>query len=629
MMQGSTAPWHVRLRWLLAVLPLLLAAAIAIPHNVAAAPGNKTGTYTNPLPIQSEIGLVESCADPTVIENYDEVDEPDAVKEYEWYMYCTTDPLNDADRDANGNFVFHSIPQFGSDDLVNWVYLGDAFTAANRPEAAAPTAGLWAPEVDYINGQYYMFFGITDLADAYSPEPNCGGDNAIAYATSADADGPWTYQGIVVQPRRAGGGCNFYWTFDPEVFQDPETGDWYIYYGSYFGGIEARPLTIEEDGTVPVTDPASAVLITIPNRYEGPEVVYRDGYYYLFVSATNCCAGERTGYSVFVGRAESPLGTFYDQQGNSFLDARVGGTPFLTMNGNEWVGPGHNTVFTDEDGQWWTIYHAVNRFDPCFAGTDCFTKRPALLDPVDWINGWPTVNGGAWASNTPMPAPAAVEGQKSRYKTTKVAPDALGKLLYAEEFNDAQGEWTWFNAPAGSVENGVFRFPTQAKDLFQDNNSASVLLLPATSGDYVVETKVHLNLPAGGCCFNYTQAGLVVFGDANNYVKLVHVSIWETRQTEWAREAGGRYGNTVVGAPSDWTWLRIVKRTVGSEDHFQAYTSQDGVNWVRGGVWTLPAGTATQVGLVSMGGAGFEARFDYVRIYSLKPGNGYGRGSAK
>jgi arabinan endo-1,5-alpha-L-arabinosidase len=53
-----------------------------------------------------------------------------------------------------------------------------------------------------------------------------------------------------------------------------------------------------------------------------------------------------------------------DREGNSFFEAAVGGTPFLTMNGNRWIGTGHNTVFTDEAGQWWTIYHAVNQEDP-------------------------------------------------------------------------------------------------------------------------------------------------------------------------------------------------------------------------------------------------------------------------
>ncbi len=56
------------------------------------------------------------------------------------------------------------------------------------------------------------------------------------------------------------------------------------------------------------------------------------------------------------------------------------------------------------------------------------------------------------------------------------------------------------------------------------------------STDYVVETRVKLNLPPEGCCYNYVQAGLVIYGDDDNFIKLTHVSIWETRQTEFAKE---------------------------------------------------------------------------------------------
>ena len=34
------------------------------------------------------------------------------------------------------------------------------------------------------------------------------------------------------------------------------------------------------------------------------------------------------------------------------------------MNGNRWVGTGHNSVFQDVAGQWWTIYHAVDQARP-------------------------------------------------------------------------------------------------------------------------------------------------------------------------------------------------------------------------------------------------------------------------
>ena len=65
------------------------------------------------------------------------------------------------------------------------------------------------------------------------------------------------------------------------------------------------------------------------------------------------------------------------------MAGRVGGTPVISMNGNRWVGPGHNTVFVDFSGQWWTIYHAVDRHDPYFTGAVGFTKRRQELTTAD------------------------------------------------------------------------------------------------------------------------------------------------------------------------------------------------------------------------------------------------------
>ncbi|HEU5090287.1 MAG TPA: family 43 glycosylhydrolase, partial [Roseiflexaceae bacterium] len=331
------------------------------------------------------------------------------------------------------------------------------------------------------------------------------------------------------------------------------------------------------------------------------------------------------------GRSKEPLGPYVDKQGISLLAGRIGGTPVISMNGNRWVGPGHNAVFKDLAGQTWFLYHAVDRNDPYFAGETGFTKRPVLLDPLDWVNDWPTVRGGLWASDEPVAAPVASPSDKATYTTTLAQPDLPGDLIAAssDEFGGASlnAQWSWVREPvAGTsgVEGGVFEFDTQAADLFVDSNNASVLTEPAPQGDYMVETSVALDLPAEGCCFNYVQAGLVIYGDDDNFIKLTSVSIWETRQTEFAKELSPvpngypRYGNTVVGPPNETTWLRIVKTTVGNEELYRAYTSRDGTTWVRGGVWTHQLGAGAKIGLVSMGGSGFNARFDYVRVYSLQ-----------
>lgn len=595
-----------------------------------------SNTYRNPLePLVPgdgtvESGIVESCADPSVI--YGQEDEG------AWYMYCTSDPLNDEDKGADG-FNFRLIPTLKSTDLVNWTYVGDAFV--ERPGYAAEGAGIWAPEIEYYpeTGKYHLLYTVTETTFE-------GGGSAIGVATSDNPTGPWAHsESPVVEPHAAD--CcpgSRRWVFDPEVLQTDDKD--YIYYGSYFGGVSVRELS--EDGLT--SDPTTQNNVAVANKYEGPEVAFRDGFYYLFVSATDCCRGPLTGYSVFVGRSENPTGPFLDRDGVDLnddeipadeTDARVGGTPALSMNGNRWVGPGHNTVFEDFDGQWWTIYHAIDRFDPYFEGAVGFTKRPALLDPLDWTDGWPTVRAGRWASDTPQRAPAAQPGDRTRYRLRPLRPDRLGKRISSasDEFRGGDlSAWTWVREPDADtygVAGGSFRFETQEADLFVDSNNASVLTRSLPKGNYVAETRVKLNVPAEGCCFNFVQAGLVIYGDDDNFIKLAHTSIFNTRQTEFAKEVAPvpesfpRYGNTVVGPPGEWTYLRVTKRTLRGEEHYTAYTRRDvdGSRWVRGGTWTHELGKNARLGLVSMGKLPevteqFTAEFDYVRVYRLRPGDG-------
>jgi arabinan endo-1,5-alpha-L-arabinosidase len=416
------------------------------------------------------------------------------------------------------------------------------------------------------------------------------------------------------------------WVFDPDVVE--AGGQRYIFYGSYFGGISARRLSA--DGLR--SDPATQTQIAIDNRYEGAHLVHHGDYWYLFVSATDCCRGPLTGYSVFAGRSTNLLGPYVDRSGASLLEGRVGGSVVLSMNGNRFVGPGHIATLTDFAGQDWMLYHAVDVNDPYFAGAVGFTKRPLLMDPLDWIDGWPTVRGGFWASDKPEAGPAAQPGDAERYRLKVARWEETGEPLpaYSEEFDGTApgSQWSWVRQPAATTyreTGGVFSWDTQAGDLFQDSNNASVLVEPAPQDNYVVETRMSLSVPPEGCCFNYVQGGLVVYADDDNFVKLATVSIWDTRQTEWAKELSPvpagypRYGNTVVGPPGQWTYLRIAKRTVGDRETYRAFTSRDGVVWERGGVWTHALGSGARIGLVSMGGSGFTSAFDYVHVWTLRP----------
>lgn len=110
------------------VLTALLLASCTPPSSPPSA-----RTFSNPLVIQKADGSrVETCADPDILRG--------PAGDPQWYLYCTTDPHNTGDRDASGNLNFHLISMAKSTDLVNWNYVGDAFTA--RPAWVKADAGL-------------------------------------------------------------------------------------------------------------------------------------------------------------------------------------------------------------------------------------------------------------------------------------------------------------------------------------------------------------------------------------------------------------------------------------------------------------------------------------------------------
>jgi arabinan endo-1,5-alpha-L-arabinosidase len=554
---------------------------------------HRAGTYTNPV----SQGFADTFADPSIIRGTDGY----------WYAVATSDPLR------SGEHTPHELPIARSSDLVHWTHVADALNPSNEPAWADTDASYWAPDITFHDGRYWLYFVVTQTT--VTPERN---DNAIGVATAPTPAGPWTTADRpVVGPRRGSGAADdFKWTFDPAHVVDTD-GRRYLYYGSYYGGIWVTELSA--DGTHAVGEPT---MVATDNRFEGAYVVRRAGWWYLFASSGDCCAGPTTGYSVFVGRSRSVRGPFRDREGVSMTASRTGGTIVLTPNGNRWVGTGHNAVVTDLAGQDWIVYHAIDRGTPYLDQPYAINRRPMLIDRLDWVDGWPAARNGAGASDTPQRAPATGPGARPQAPPAAAVPERPGRPVasLSDEFDGHHpADWSWVRSPAGSLQDGRYVWPTQAGDLNKENNTASLMLLDAPEGTWTVETKVALDV-GEDTVRNYQQAGLVVYVNDDEYLRLAHVAIWNTRQTEYGKEqpyAGGlSYGSMTVGPPSDTTWLRL-RHTVDprtGEHRVRAYTSRDGHTWITGGVWTLPADATLRVGLGSMGGAGATAAFDYFRL---------------
>jgi arabinan endo-1,5-alpha-L-arabinosidase len=593
-----------------AALTAPLLGAAALPSTAAGPALQTAGTYSNPLDLQLPGGqTAESCADPFVLQ-------PTAGDSH-WTLYCTADALTSSETDSTGALVIHQVPQYRSTDLVHWTYAGDAFPT--KPSWLKSDAGVWAPDVVYRDGQYRMYYTASDTT---------AGGSAIGLATSSSPTGPWTDTGTpVVPPGVNPDNGQSRWEFDPEVIS--ANGTDYLYFGSYNGGIFVRQLSA--DGRTSIA--SSEKRIAIDNRYEGTYIVEHAGWYYFFGSATNCCNGSLTGYSVFAARSRSPLGPFVDRDGVPITASRVGGTPVLSQNGNRWVGTGHNAVITDYSGQDWIVYHAVDRNDPYYSGgtNPTYTKRPALMDPLDWQSGWPVVRGDSGPSDSTMPAPAAQPGEQTAYRPSFVPQAQPGKAIpgLSDSFDGSSlsNRWSWIRKPADpstySVSGGAFSWQTQAADLQPpDNSQASVLTEPAPTGDYVVETKVSVDTGLNDV-HNFVQGGLIIYKSDADYVRLTSNSIWNTRQTEFGKHISGAaagqpsYGNGVVGPVGDWTYLRIVKHTVSGQEAYTAYTSLDGTSWDKGITWTASLGSSARIGLISLGGSGFTSTFQYVTVSHL------------
>lgn len=323
--------------------------ALALVTLVAVAAAQ---TYTNPV-------IAPVAADPSLIRA------PDGF----WYLYATQDRWDDG--------LEHYLPTFRSSDLVAWEFVGDVFTLPPRWKSQG---FLWAPDVSLVDGVYHLYYSYSTWGD---PNP------CIGLARSSSPTGPWEDLGRAVFCSDDIGVRN---SIDPyhHVAAD---GARTLVWGS-FNGIHA--VRLSDDGTEPVGD----VVRLADSRFEGAYLHERDGYLYLFLSSGSCCDGANSTYATWVGRSQDVLGPYLDDTGRNL---RAGGGRIVLYRNDAWVGPGHVAVVTDDAGQDWLVYHAIDPTNDHLRNGA--TRRPALIDVIEWEDGWPVVNGGNGPSSDERAAP--------------------------------------------------------------------------------------------------------------------------------------------------------------------------------------------------------------------------------
>ena len=263
-----------------------------------------------------------------------------------------------------------------SRDLRDWEHLGDALPV--KPGWASKTQDFWAPHVQHADGRYILYYSAKP--DAALTDDKRG--LCLAVATSARPQGPFTDMG---KPLQCG---DSFVNIDPMAFDDPATGKKLLYWGSGFQPIKVRELAADRmsfaAGSTPV-DLVPAIKSDDPNEYqklvEGAWVTRHGGYYYLFYSGDNCC-GPKAHYAVMVARSRSATGPFENAPNKVILEMDA-----------KWIAPGHNSVATDERGQDWMLYHAIDVNRPrAMLSDEVNTRRVMLVDRIEWRDGWPSIS---------------------------------------------------------------------------------------------------------------------------------------------------------------------------------------------------------------------------------------------
>ncbi len=258
-----------------------------------------------------------------------------------------------------------------SPDLVRWTQLSDAMPALGK-WAQLGGSYVWAPEVMQIGEQFVLYYTARDKAS----DRQCVG---VAVAAKPEGKFKDPHAAPLVCQTEEGG------TIDASPFRDAD-GTLYLYYKND-GNCCSQPtyLYVQElaaDGLSLQGEPTR--LVRNDRAWEGhvieaPTMWLEEGRYYLFFSG-NDYGGPP--YAVGYATCEGPRGPCEDAPENPIVASVTDRQPPV-------IGPGHQTIVEDADGETWLVYHAWEITSAGQRGS----RRFMWLDRLVWEDGAPRVAG--------------------------------------------------------------------------------------------------------------------------------------------------------------------------------------------------------------------------------------------
>ena len=373
---------------------------------------------------------------------------------------------------VHSSFVyFPCIPVSHSRDLIHWEGIGYAITRSDWAalDGLEGGRGYWAPDISWYEGRFYI--------TATYRMNDTGNVRRMQMVTSSEKpEGPYEKPVFLEEDG-----------IDPSLFTDTD-GRRYMLLNR-----GARIFEISRDGKKILSRPRLLWYGDQKRAPEGPHLIRRDGYYYLFLAE----GGTGRGHRISVARSQSLFGPYESCPYNPIM--------------RQWDETaaiqycGHGKPVEASDGRWYMVYLCSRLID----GKYGMLGRETCLDPITWTaDGWPIVNrlrGPSVLQKKPETAETFHGGQ---------SPEA-GKHLLSFPSEDAWGIWrTVRRSLPGDfgTEDGVFWLKGDGRDL-SDMACRSLLLIHQPAFTFRFGCTIHGERLKEG-----DEAGITCYYDENSFI---------------------------------------------------------------------------------------------------------------
>jgi beta-xylosidase len=283
--------------------------------------------------------------------------------------------------ESNGRFYVYSTGGGSkwSTDGLSWTQGPSLFPDGIPPSLTAVVSqneGVWAPDVIYLSGQYYIYYALANTQNACAV--------GLMTTPTLDPSSP-SYKladrGVVVSNPGSATFC----AIDPAPVLDASGNLWLA-----FGSGYTKPSTNEsiyvlrlDNATgLPIPGQAAPGFPVQPGHIEASYLHYRSGSYYLFWNSGGCCSGAASTYEIHVARAQSITGPY-------------SGSRIFLQSAGSMHGPGQIGIY-DQCGASRFTYH----YYPDAGGSVLGEKE------LSWgTDGWPVVGADSTTPLTPCGQP--------------------------------------------------------------------------------------------------------------------------------------------------------------------------------------------------------------------------------